>query len=104
MDVFHSPESGTPSAPLRSKSSAPRSGFVQQDARANSRLARRLDIRCFFIGAHGSALSLAAKNDPPRRDSSRSGSLRKADRTSPERVEDLRLGLDWRASRHPEKR
>jgi hypothetical protein len=30
MYVFHSPESGTPSAPLRHKSLAPRSGFVQQ--------------------------------------------------------------------------
>jgi hypothetical protein len=31
MYVFHDPESGTPGAPLRPKSSAPRSGFVQQD-------------------------------------------------------------------------
>ena len=30
MDVFHSPESGTPGAPLRPKSPAPRSGFVQR--------------------------------------------------------------------------
>jgi hypothetical protein len=29
MDICHSPESGTPGAPLRPKSSAPRSGFVQ---------------------------------------------------------------------------
>src|ERR1039458_4920491 len=29
MYVIHSPESGTPSAPLRTKSSTPRSGFVQ---------------------------------------------------------------------------
>src|ERR1035441_4320791 len=29
MYVIHSPESGTPSAPLRPKSSTPRSGFVQ---------------------------------------------------------------------------
>ena len=30
MYVIHSPESGTPSAPLRPKSSTPRSGFVQR--------------------------------------------------------------------------
>jgi hypothetical protein len=30
MDIFHSPQSGTPGAPLRLKSSTPRSGFVQQ--------------------------------------------------------------------------
>jgi len=35
MDICHSPESGTPGAPLRPKSSAPRSGFVQQDAGPN---------------------------------------------------------------------
>ena len=29
MDICHSPESGTPGAPLRPKSSTPRSGFVQ---------------------------------------------------------------------------
>jgi hypothetical protein len=29
MYVFHDPESGTPGTPLRPKSSAPRSGFVQ---------------------------------------------------------------------------
>src|SRR5882672_4250999 len=32
MYVFHPPESGTPGAPLRRKSSAPRSGFVQPPA------------------------------------------------------------------------
>jgi hypothetical protein len=35
MDICHSPQSGTPSAPLRPYSSAPRSGFVQQDGAAN---------------------------------------------------------------------
>jgi hypothetical protein len=35
MDICHSPESGTPGAPLRPKSSTPRSGFVQLDARPN---------------------------------------------------------------------
>src|ERR1035437_954934 len=35
MYVIHSPESGTPSAPLRPKSSTPRSGFVQLFGGAN---------------------------------------------------------------------
>jgi len=35
MYVIHSPESGTPGAPLRPKSSTPRSGFVQLFGGAN---------------------------------------------------------------------
>ena len=35
MDICHSPESGTPGAPLRLKSSTPRSGFVQLFGGAN---------------------------------------------------------------------
>jgi len=52
MDICHSPESGTPGAPLRPKSSAPRSGFVQQVGAGNSR--RALLLRGFqVLGRHG---------------------------------------------------
>jgi len=49
MDICHSPESGTPGAPLRPKSSTPRSGFVQPprytvcSAKLNPQLQDHLD-------------------------------------------------------------
>src|ERR1035441_5901653 len=40
MDICHSPESGTPGAPLRLKSSTPRSGFVQHTTMHDQKLTK----------------------------------------------------------------
>ena len=45
MDICHSPDSGTPGAPLRLKSSTPRSGFVQQITGANADGPRQLAMQ-----------------------------------------------------------
>ena len=55
MDICHSPESGTPGAPLRPKSSTPRSGFVQPGVR--DKLVPRLRWEQGALRAAGSALS-----------------------------------------------
>ena len=75
MYVFHSPECGTPGAPLRLKTPTPRSGFVQQVAGANAgwRCQFRCAVHGFWPGVaqlfsldHGSLLEIIWVGDVER--------------------------------------
>jgi hypothetical protein len=59
MDICHSPESGTPGAPLRPKYSTPRSGFVQQSGAANGRQPFRSEAKSHILGGCLPSLTFA---------------------------------------------